>query len=88
MDPGLAGLRQFLIVLAKPPAPASHASVRSTTHPRGNTSKRWLSGLRRTTVSGHPPVDQAHSTNRRVVVPQQIAALGKLLHLVAHALEQ
>ena len=29
-----------------------------------------------------------HYRDRRVVVPQQITALGKLLYLIAHALEQ
>ena len=41
----------------------SLASLRSTTHRRGSTSKWWLSGLRRTGVScsSQPPVAQAHA---------------------------
>ena len=46
-----------------------------------------FSVVREAAELGGVPVRMHHS-NRRVVVPQQVAALGKLLHLVAHALEQ
>ena len=62
VNPGLAGFGQFLVVFAEPPAPAQPGQC-ALHHPpaAGSTSKWWLSGLRRTTCSSHPPVAQAHA---------------------------
>ena len=66
MTPGLPGFREFLVGLAEPPAQPdqgllsrqhrlNQARVRSTTHRRVNTPKRWLSRFRRTTPRRQPP---------------------------------
>ena len=80
-DPGFAGLRQSLVVLAQPPrARPSQAKVRSTTQRFGSTVKpRWSRPAWRRSRSPSPSVASAQTSSLpRVpaVGPDQRAAAG------------